>query len=83
MALASGQVYTVGEVLAEADFDLASEAAVDYNDTGYDVRRVKVGGLGFDSVEDSFRVAGDKVEVSLDGEVVKTLEVENDAADEE
>jgi hypothetical protein len=76
MALNQGQIYSIEEVLDEAGFDLAKEAAVDYNDDGVDMRRVKVGGLGFDSTEDTFRVVGDSLEITLDGEVVATLEVE-------
>lgn len=71
------QVYTFDEVFALAKFDWKEAAAVDYNDDGFDARRVKVAGLGFDSPEESFRVSVDSkaVEIAVDGEVVATLNV--------
>ncbi len=69
--------YTVQDLLDLADFDAKSEAAVDYNDSGYDLRRVQVGGLplsGFDQVIEVPESATE-VEVTLDQGVVATLSV--------
>jgi hypothetical protein len=71
-----GQLYSISEVFEIADFDLNEQAAAEYSPDGVDRRRVKVGGLGFDDVEEVFRVAGDTVEITLDGEVVATLSAE-------
>jgi len=72
-----GQTLTFSEALDLAGVDLNEVAAVDYNDDGVDMRRVKVGGLGFDDPSNSFMVAagGEPVEVTVDGEVVATLDV--------
>ena len=77
----AGQLYTVEELLNLADYDARAEAAVDYNDSGYDLRRVQVGGLPFNDFDESVRIpeeGADKVEITLDGEVVATLDVASD-----
>lgn len=67
---------TFGEILRAAGFEL-SDAGAEYLDGQPDLRRVTVGGLGFDSLEDvvTVPVTADKVDVTLDGEVVKSLSV--------
>lgn len=69
--------HTVGDILRAAEFDLDDRAGADYLGGKADLRRVTVGGLGFDSVEDKLviPVTADKVEITLDGEVVSTLSV--------
>lgn len=68
--------YSVAELLRAADFDL-SRAGADYLNGNPDLRRVTVGGLGFDSLEDrlSVPVTADAVDITLDGEVVESLSV--------
>lgn len=70
--------HTVDEILARANFDLAEKAQVDYNPEGVDRRRIKIGGLGFDSGEDVINVpvTADILEITVDGQVDTTLEVE-------
>lgn len=77
MAFTGGSLVTFAEVFEAADYDWQSEASVDYGD-GVDRRRVKVGGLGFDDVNDSFRLPSNttSVDITLDGEVVGSVEVE-------
>ncbi len=77
-----GQMLTFSEALSLAGVDLNEVAAVDYNDDGVDMRRVKVGGLGFDDPSQTLRVASgaESVEVTVDGEVVATLDIAADEA---
>lgn len=81
MAKIRAGAYTIGEILRTADFDL-SRAGADYLDGQPDLRRVTVGGLGFDSLEESLAVpvTADAVDITLDGEVVESLEVTLDDA---
>ena len=69
--------YTVQELLDLVGFDAKTEAEVDYNESGYDLRRVQVGGLPFNDFDHVIEVpeTADKVEVTLDSEVVATLNV--------
>jgi len=78
MATISPGTYTFQQVFDLAGFDLASEAAAEYNDGNVDHRRVKVGRLGFDSPDELFVVpaAAETVDIELDGKVVSTLTVE-------
>lgn len=75
MAIAPGS-YTTGDLLKKASFDV-NQAAADYLDGKPDFRRVTVGGLGFDSLDDRITVpaTANTVEVTLDGTIVQTLEV--------
>ncbi len=75
-------LYSVGELLDAAGVDAQAEAAVDYNESGYDLRRVQVGGLPFDDFDQQVRVpeGSDAVEVTVDQEVVATLNVVADEA---
>lgn len=74
------RLYTFSEALQLAEVDLNEVAAVDYNPDGVDLRRVKVGGLGFDTPDATFHVGhAESVEVTVDGEVVATLEVAPEA----
>jgi len=77
MANITPGIYTVEEVLALAEFDISTEAAVDYNDRGWDPRRVNVGGLTFDELGDTIRVpeTATDVEINLDNVTVATLTV--------
>jgi hypothetical protein len=72
--------YTVQDLLDAADFDVKTEAAVDYNESGYDLRRVQVGGLPFNDLEQVIEVpeSATEVEVTLDQGVVATLQVTSD-----
>lgn len=71
--------YTVGELLNSFDFDINEQASVNYESSGpgVDYRRVKLGGLGFDSLEDTIVVpeGAEKLELTLDGEVVASADV--------
>ncbi len=69
--------YTVEEVFALVDFDVTVAAAVDYNDRGWDARRVTVGGLSFDDLDRRIKVqpGADPVEIEVDGVTVATLDV--------
>ncbi len=76
--------YTVREVFEAADFDHAEKLAADYNDGGPDFRKVKVGGLDVHSLDDlvSVPVTADTLDISLDGSVDSSLDVELSADDE-
>lgn len=78
MASIKPGLYTIKELVDLADFDMYAEAAADYNDSGYDLRRVSIGGLPIGSEDDAIRVpeGADPVEIRLDQEVVYTFEVE-------
>jgi hypothetical protein len=52
-------IYTIGEVLGQCKMDV---------DESYDRRRITVGGLGFDSLDEKLRVVGDRLVVMLDGQ---------------
>jgi hypothetical protein len=80
MASIKAGTYTVDELLSAANFDLSEKAAVDYNPEGVDYRRVKIGGLSFDSTDDVIRVpvTADTVDITVDGSVDTTLKVELD-----
>jgi hypothetical protein len=56
------RVYTFKEILDQAGLVV---------DDTYDRRRIKVGGLGFDSIDETFKVpeAANELELTLDGEV--------------
>lgn len=85
MASVRAGMHKVSDLLAAADFDFASEAAAEYLDGQPDHRRVKVGGLSFDSVDQEVRVpvTANEVEIELDGAVVATLDVELDEEQQE
>lgn len=70
-------IYTIKQLLDIAGFDIQN-AGADYNDGNPDHRRVTVGGLGFDGLEDKLAVpaTADHVEITLDGVVVGKLPVE-------
>ena len=76
MALEPGG-YTVEELLRKAKVDHEELAKVDYNDRGWDANRIRVGGLRFDELDDIVSVpeGAEKLEISVDGEVVATLNV--------
>jgi hypothetical protein len=70
--------YTIQQLLDHFDFDVDRKAAVSYESSGdhVDYRRVKIGGLGFDSPEDKLMVvSGSSLELTLDGEVVNSVDV--------
>jgi hypothetical protein len=60
----AGQIYTVQELLDLAEYDAKAEAAVDYNESGYEIRIPEEG--------------ADDLEITLDGESVATLTVASD-----
>jgi len=72
--------YTVRELLDRAEFDFEKKAAADYNDGNPDFRRVKIGGLGFDDLDDTVvvPVTADELEITLDGKAETKLTVELD-----
>lgn len=71
--------YTVQELLDHFDFNVDEKAAVEYESSGshVDYRRVKIGGLGFDSLEQTISVpdAAKSLDLTLDGEVVAQADV--------
>lgn len=83
MASVKPGIYKVSELLEKADFDFEKEAAADYNNGAPDFRRVQVGGLPFDDLNQTVRVpvTANAVSISLDGEEKASLEV--DLSDEE
>lgn len=82
MASIKAGYYSVGDVFKAVGFDFGGSAAADYLDGQPDFRRVQVGGLAFDSLDDKITipVTADVVEITLDGEVVESLDVDLDAA---
>lgn len=81
MASIKAGSYTVGDVFKSVKFDFEGQAGAEYLEGRPDYRRVQVGGLAFDSLEDKITipVTADSVEITLDGEVVETLDVDLDA----
>lgn len=79
MKIAPG-TYTFGQLLDQFGFDVEKEAAVEYESSGagVDYRRVKVGGLGFDDLNDTLVVpeSAGTLTLTLDGEVVNQADVE-------
>lgn len=75
--------YTVNEIFEKAKFDLNTKAAADYAADGVDRRRVRVGGLPFDDTDKIIHVpvTADTLEITVDGEVDVTLDVELDDDD--
>ena len=70
--------YTFAQFFGLVDFDFEGAAYVE--DDGaprVDYRKVKVGGLSFDDLDQTFVVpeSADVVEVTVDGEVVKSASV--------
>jgi hypothetical protein len=80
MASIQAGLHSVREILDAASFNLEEKAAADYLDGAVDHRRVKVGGLGFDSADKTIRipVTADEVEITLDGKKEATLSVDLD-----
>jgi hypothetical protein len=80
MASIKAGTYTLEEIFRKANFDFADKAAADYNDGNPDYRRVKVGGLGFDSLDEKIvvPVTANELVISLDGESAEVLSVELD-----
>jgi len=76
--------YTVGELLRQADVDHEEAAAVDYNSRGWDANRLRIGGLRFDELDDVVSVpeGAETVEISVDGEVVASLDVNSQSVPE-
>lgn len=76
MALDPGG-YTVGELLQRAGVNHEEVASVDYNNRGWDANRLRIGGLRFDELDDVVAVpeGAETVEISVDGEVVASLDV--------
>jgi hypothetical protein len=80
MASIKAGLYSVDELLKTANFDFEKESAAEYNGGAPDFRRVKVGGLSFDSLDRQVNVpvTADTVTVTLDGKKVAELSVELD-----
>lgn len=68
MASIQAGTYSAKEILDAANFDFYKEAAADYLNGGADYRRVQIGGLGFDSLDDCIviPVTADTVTITLD-----------------
>lgn len=77
MASIQAGTYTIQEVLDAAGFDFATEAAAEYLKGEPDYRRVKVGGIGFDHLDErlTIPVTADSVVVTLDDVPHTTLDV--------
>lgn len=77
--------HTIEEVFRQAGFDFHKEAAADYLGGKPDFRRVKVGGLSFDALDEEIVIpyTADKVEVTVDGEVAQTFDVDLTDEDKE
>lgn len=69
--------HTVQEILQKANFDFNSEAAADYLNGQPDFRRVRIGGLGFDSLDEvlNIPVTTDELLITLDGKDHTLLDV--------
>lgn len=67
-------IYTYGEILKLANFDLKAKAESDF-------RRVTVGGLHFDDPNNVFVVpeSASRVDISLDGSVEESLDVDTES----
>lgn len=81
MAKIKAGTYQVREVLRIAKFDFEKEAAAEYLSGAPDHRRVQIGGLSFDSVDEVVVIpeTADSVSISLDGEEAISLSVSLDA----
>jgi hypothetical protein len=77
--------HTFGDLFRSAGFDFEAKAAADYNNGAPDYRRVKVGGIGFDSLDDVIVVpyTVDTVAITLDGEDDTVLDVTLSEEDKE
>lgn len=75
--------YTIDEILRKGDFDFRKEAAADYLNGEPDYRRVKVGGVGFDDLDEKLVVppTADNVTITLDDDEHTVLGL--DLSDEE
>jgi len=69
--------YTVKELLDRAGVVPHEVAAVDYNADGWDRRKIRVGGLPFDDLDDVVEIpeGATDLEITVDGEAKGTLEV--------
>lgn len=80
MATIQPGMYTVEQIFSIAGFDLAEKASADHSPDGIDRRRVKIGGLSFDSIDKIINVnegdePGAQIEITVDGKVEATLTV--------
>lgn len=73
-------VYTYGELLKAAGVDFEKAAAADYNAGGIDFRKVSVGGLTFDSLDNVVRVqaGSEKVDVRVEGKLEGSVAVDSE-----
>jgi len=81
--IAAGR-YTYRELFNDVGFNFEDSAAADYNDGAPDFRRVKVGGVGFDSLDDVVVVpyTADTLDISVDGKAAQTLNITLSPEDE-
>jgi hypothetical protein len=77
MADISAGTHSVQEILDAAGFDFNQNAAADYLNGRPDFRRVQIGGLAFDSLDDTIHipVTADDVLITLDGKDHTVLDV--------
>jgi hypothetical protein len=61
--------YTYRELFNEVGFDFMAKSAATYNQGTPDFRRVKVGGVGFDSLDDEIVIpyTANTITITLDG----------------
>lgn len=85
MASIQAGSYTIQQILDRAGFNFREKAAADYNNGEPDFRRIKVGGLSFDSLDKEVNVpvTADEVVITLDGKKVVSLSVDLDDAQKE
>jgi hypothetical protein len=74
MSISPG-LYTIQRIFSLASFDFLKEAASPVLNGAPDYRRVKVGGVGFDSLEDRILVPQSAItlDITVDGAVVDSL----------
>ena len=84
MASAYAGRYTYRELFNQVGFDFNAKAAAAYNQGQPDYRRVKVGGVGFDSLDDEIVIpyTANTITITLDGIEEETFDVLLTAEDE-
>lgn len=77
MADISPGTYSVRELLDAAGLDYMDAASVEYNADGWDRRRIRVGGLSFDDLEERVVVpdSAASVSISVDGDEAASINV--------
>lgn len=78
MASINAGTHTVRDIFRAAKFNFEENAAADYLGGAPDYRRVQIGGLGFDDLDDRIvvPVTADDLDITVDGESHTTLSVD-------